>query len=120
MLVLVGKESAIFRQFHDHVDYIIFDEGVPKLDDMRVIDIRMQIYLPLQKQELIFRNGRADVNLGWRKKYHFDSEAFVGGYVEGQFNSAKGADSDFFDEAKLADRGKEPVGLDAQAHRNSN
>lgn len=64
MLVLVGKESAIFRQFHDHVDYIIFDEGVPKLDDMRVIDIRMQIYLPLQKQELIFRNGRADVNLG--------------------------------------------------------
>lgn len=40
--------------------------------------------------------------------------------MKGKLNSAKGANSDFFDEAKLADGGKEPVGLDAQAHRNSN
>lgn len=36
--VLICEESAILREFHDHIDHILLDDGVPQLDDMRMVD----------------------------------------------------------------------------------
>jgi hypothetical protein len=43
MFVLVGEESAIFGQLHDHVDFAFLNESVPQFDDMRVVDSCMQV-----------------------------------------------------------------------------
>lgn len=27
--VLISEEGAVFREFHDHIDHIVLDDGVP-------------------------------------------------------------------------------------------
>ena len=63
VFVLVGEKGAIFCQFHDHIDDVIFDETVPQLDDMRVIDGHVQVNLPFQKQQFVLVDIIADVDL---------------------------------------------------------
>lgn len=63
VLVLVCEECPIFGQFHDHIDNIVFDDGVPQLDDVRVVDRWVQIDLSLQKQQLVLAYIPADVYL---------------------------------------------------------
>jgi hypothetical protein len=63
MLILVGKESAILSQFHDHIDSVILDERVPEFDDVGVVDYRMQVDFPFKKQELVVAAGVADIDL---------------------------------------------------------
>jgi hypothetical protein len=48
MLILVGEERAVFGQLHDHVDFAFLNEGVPKFDDVRVVDRRMQVDFPFK------------------------------------------------------------------------
>ena len=48
VLVLVGEEGAVLGQLHNHVNDVIFDEGVPQFDDVRVVDPRVQIDFPLE------------------------------------------------------------------------
>ena len=48
VLVLVGEEGTVLGQLHNHVNNVIFDEGVPQFDDVRVVDPRVQIDFPLE------------------------------------------------------------------------
>lgn len=41
MFVLIGKKCAILSKFHNHIDSIIFDNGIPQLDNMRMVNSRM-------------------------------------------------------------------------------
>jgi len=63
VLILVGEERTIFSELHDHVNDVVFDKGIPQLDDMRMVDPRMQIDLPFQKKYLVFVDGTANINL---------------------------------------------------------
>ena len=56
MFVLIRKERTFFSELHNHINYVVVYESIPKLDDMRMIDRRMQIYLPLEQQHLPLRD----------------------------------------------------------------
>lgn len=47
VLVLVAKQCPALCEFHYHVHFIFLDKSIPKFDDMRMVDIRMKINLPL-------------------------------------------------------------------------
>lgn len=64
VFVLVGEESAIFSQFHDHVDDVLFDEGVPEFDEVRVVHAGVEVDLPLEQEQLVLRDGGTYVDLG--------------------------------------------------------
>ena len=63
VLVLVGEEGAILGQLHNHVNDVIFDKRVPQLDDVRVVDPRMQIDFPLEQQYLVLVDGSTNIDL---------------------------------------------------------
>lgn len=53
VLVLVAEKSAVLCQFHYHVDRVFLDQRVPQLDYVRVVYCRVQVYLPLQEEQLV-------------------------------------------------------------------
>ena len=61
--VLIGEESAVLREFHDHIDDGVLDDGVPELDDVRVVDCGVQVDFPLEQEQLILAVPLADVDL---------------------------------------------------------
>lgn len=63
MLILVRKECAILSQFHDHVYSVTLNEGVPKLNDMRVVDSCVQVDLSFKEKKLTLAGGVADIDL---------------------------------------------------------
>ena len=52
LAVLVVEKVAVLCVFDDHVDFVIVAQGVPQRDGVRVVEVGMESYLPLDQFEL--------------------------------------------------------------------
>lgn len=55
LAVLVVEEVAPLRTLHYHIDDVVPQQGVPDLDDVGVVQPRVQLDLPLDDLQLGFR-----------------------------------------------------------------
>jgi hypothetical protein len=49
--VLMVEEVPVLGIFHNHIDLSIFEKCVPQFDDVGVVDIGVDGYLPLEQLE---------------------------------------------------------------------
>lgn len=61
--ILVVEQISIRGIFHDHVHLAVVQQGVPQLHDMRVVELAVNLYLPLHDLELCLVRQRFDVHL---------------------------------------------------------
>lgn len=47
--ILVIEEVSILGIFHDHIDLTIFKDSIPQFYYVRVVDSRVNSYLPLEQ-----------------------------------------------------------------------
>jgi hypothetical protein len=45
--VLVAEKRSVLCEFHDHVDDVVLDEGVPEFDEVRVVHAGVEVDFPL-------------------------------------------------------------------------
>lgn len=62
--VLVEEEVALFCVLEDHVDVVVFGEGVPEGDGVWVVDGGVEAYLSFDEFEFNFGGDGGEVDLG--------------------------------------------------------
>lgn len=61
--ILVSKQVASISVLHNHVDPLIFNQGIPQSDHLRMLQLGMQANLTLDQLHLAFRRNLCEVDL---------------------------------------------------------
>lgn len=60
--VLVIEQVTSLCVLHHHVDFVIFEQRIPEFDEVRMVDLAVELYLPLYEARLRFRGNGADLS----------------------------------------------------------
>ncbi len=61
--VLMVEKISLFCVFHDHIDLVIVKEGIPKFDDVRMVQFGVQFDLSFHQFDLGLRRHVLEVDL---------------------------------------------------------
>ena len=61
--VLVVEEVAFLCVFHDQIDHVLVEDSVPELDDVGMVEERVEVDLPLDEPKFVVSFDVLEIDL---------------------------------------------------------